>query len=103
MYNGIGLDSVRGSGTNGYVQRNFSFVKKRQQQPDAYRTEEDIARLDQQLNKKPNDDILEHERKRQVESKCLELEMELEDRGYVDVVCAAMVEYASTAFLLRYA
>lgn len=86
MYNGIGLDSVRGSGTNGYVQRNFSFVKKKQQQADAYRTEEDIARLDQQLNKKPNDDILEHERKRQVESKCLELEMELEDRGYVGVV-----------------
>mgnify|MGYP006867842780 CR=1 FL=1 len=26
MYNGIGLQTARGSGTNGYVQRNLSFV-----------------------------------------------------------------------------
>ena len=27
MYNNIGLRTVRGSGTNGYVQRNLSYVK----------------------------------------------------------------------------
>ena len=27
-YNGIGLTSVRGSGTNGYVQKNASFLPK---------------------------------------------------------------------------
>ena len=27
MYNGIGLRTVRGSGTNGYVQRNLSYVR----------------------------------------------------------------------------
>lgn len=27
MYNGIGLQTPRGSGTSGYVQRNLSFVK----------------------------------------------------------------------------
>lgn len=27
MYNGIGLQTARGSGTNGYVQRNLSFIK----------------------------------------------------------------------------
>ena len=26
MYNGIGLATVRGSGTNGYVQKNMAFV-----------------------------------------------------------------------------
>ena len=31
MYNGIGLASVRGSATNGYVQRNMSFVRKDRQ------------------------------------------------------------------------
>ena len=28
MYNGIGLTSVRGSGTNGYVQRNMAHVSR---------------------------------------------------------------------------
>ena len=27
MYNGIGLTTARGSGTNGYVQRNLSLVR----------------------------------------------------------------------------
>ena len=27
MYNGIGLQTVRGSGTNGYVQTNKAYVK----------------------------------------------------------------------------
>ncbi len=30
MYNGIGLRTVRGSGTNGFVQRNISYVKPTQ-------------------------------------------------------------------------
>ena len=30
MYNGIGLTSVRGSGTNGYVQRNMAHVSREQ-------------------------------------------------------------------------
>jgi len=28
MYNGIGLATVRGSGTNGYVSRNMAFVSQ---------------------------------------------------------------------------
>ena len=28
MYNGIGLSTVRGSGTNGYVQRNTAHISK---------------------------------------------------------------------------
>ena len=27
MYNGIGLQTPRGSGTNGYVQKNLAFIK----------------------------------------------------------------------------
>lgn len=83
MYNGIGLSSVRGSGTNGYVQRNFSHVRKKPGRQETYRTDEEIARAEQQLNRKPNAEILEHERKRQVENKCMELQVRLEDEGYV--------------------
>ena len=28
MYNGVGLQTARGSGTNGYVQTNMAFIRK---------------------------------------------------------------------------
>lgn len=72
MYNGIGLQTPRGSGTNGYVQRNVAFMRTR---PDRiqYKTEAAIARQVQALDRMPNSDILDHERKRQVEVKVAEL------------------------------
>ncbi|KAJ7667758.1 cwf21 domain-containing protein [Mycena polygramma] len=65
MYNGIGLTTPRGSGTNGYVIRNLSTPGT--QQPPKHR--------------EPDEGILEHERKRKVEVKCLELQLQLEDEG----------------------
>ena len=41
MYNGIGLPTQRGSGTNGYVQRNLSFVQQKKDRIN-YKTEEEI-------------------------------------------------------------
>jgi len=80
MYNGIGLATARGSGTNGYVQRNFAFVWKGKDDI-KYKTEEDIKRLDAAANREPNQGILDHERKRKLEVKCMELEDDLEEQG----------------------
>jgi len=80
MYNGIGLTTVRGSGTNGYVQRNTAFVPKGKDDI-KFKTEEDIKRLDAQANREPNQGILDHERKRKLEVKCIELEEVLEEQG----------------------
>ena len=41
MYNGIGLSTVRGSGTNGYVQRNTAHISKGRAE-EKFKTEEDI-------------------------------------------------------------
>ncbi|CEJ01841.1 hypothetical protein RMCBS344292_15862 [Rhizopus microsporus] len=60
MYNGIGLTTPRGSGTNGYVTRNLSFVKPPPQRKDELK-EESGPKL-----KKANAAILEHNRKRQI-------------------------------------
>lgn len=63
MYNGIGLTTPRGSGTNGYVQKNLSFVRHKIER-------QEYARIDQikpDVQKKPNQEILEHHRKRQIE------------------------------------
>lgn len=81
MYNGIGLQTPRGSGTNGFVQRNLAFVKAKKDKVD-YKTEEEINKLDQSLNKQPNKEILDHERKRKVELKCMEMQELMEEQGY---------------------
>ncbi|KAJ1944095.1 RNA-splicing factor, partial [Linderina macrospora] len=76
MYNGIGLTTPRGTGTSGHVVRNASALKPGQK----YRRVERKERAP-----KPTDpSILEHERKRQVEIKCLSLQDELEEQGLDD-------------------
>ena len=83
MYNGIGLSTVRGSGTNGYVQRNLSHVRPSKDKVN-YKTEEDIKKSEAALSKGPNQGILDHERKRKLEVKCMELEDVLRDQGCDD-------------------
>ena len=82
MYNGIGLTTPRGSGTNGFVQRNLSAVRVTKDKVQ-YKTEEDSIRLEKQLNRPANAEILQHERKRGVELKCMEMQDLMEEQGYV--------------------
>ncbi|KAI6101559.1 hypothetical protein EDD16DRAFT_1649281 [Pisolithus croceorrhizus] len=70
MYNGIGLTTPRGSGTNGYLRVH--------QTPADRAAAWDIA---PPKHREPDGAILEHERKRKVEVKCLELQLQLEDDG----------------------
>ncbi|KAF5296671.1 hypothetical protein FQR65_LT10211 [Abscondita terminalis] len=81
MYNGIGLTTPRGSGTNGHVQRNWAFVRPKEKDK-TYRTEEELCRLDTASNRPPNKEILDHERKRKIELKCAEFAEILEDQGF---------------------
>jgi len=85
MYNGIGLDTARGSGTNGYVQRNLSFIRRHKDKVD-YKSEEELKKLDSQTMKGPNREILDHERKRKVELKCMEMQELMEEQGCVHTV-----------------
>ncbi|KAI0309255.1 hypothetical protein OF83DRAFT_1019086, partial [Amylostereum chailletii] len=77
MYNGIGLTTPRGSGTNGYVVRNLSALRSHEShnRSNAW----DVA---PPKHREPDQEILEHERKRKVEVKCLELQLELEDKDF---------------------
>jgi serine/arginine repetitive matrix protein 2 len=81
-YNGIGLSTARGSGTNGFIQRNLSHVKAKP----AFRndTANYLQAPEHQLSRPPNKEILDHERKRLVEIKCLELEDELTEQGLAE-------------------
>ncbi|KAJ7095149.1 pyridoxal phosphate-dependent transferase [Mycena belliarum] len=77
MYNGIGLTTPRGSGTNGYVIRNLSSLRSHEPAQDR-QSAWDAA---PPKHREPDEGILEHERKRKVEVKCLELQLQLEDEG----------------------
>lgn len=67
MYNNIGLTTPRGSGTNGYVTRNLSFVANQKERV-SYKPAVDMAKF-------------EHERKRQIEVQCTKLQDTLEEQG----------------------
>lgn len=83
MYNGIGLETARGSGTNGYVTRNLSAIRNVKQRVD-YKSEEELKKFEAQFNKKPNQEILEHDKKRKVELKCFEMRVLMEEQGFTD-------------------
>lgn len=78
MSSNVGLSTPRGSGTSGYVQRNLSHLKPRDiaapYNPDDRRHKQ----------RKPDPEILEHERRRAIEVKVFALRDELEEAGDVD-------------------
>ncbi|KAI9754960.1 MAG: RNA-splicing factor [Lichina confinis] len=78
MSSNVGLSTPRGSGTSGYVQRNLSYLKPRDNV--APYPSKDLDRFKQQhRQRQPDKDILEHERRRLVEVKVFELRDKLED------------------------
>ena len=78
-YNGVGLQTPRGSGTNGYVQRSLANIRKKAPTPYSRDREYDKA---PSKTRKPNPEIIEHDRKREIEVQCLELQDKLEEEGY---------------------
>jgi serine/arginine repetitive matrix protein 2 len=90
MYNGIGLSTPRGSGTNGYIQTNKFFVKSRPVRSEA--KEFQAGQGAGGVLRKAIKDILEHDRKRRIELKLIELEDQLVDQGYPDEEVLGRVE-----------
>ncbi|KAK3375376.1 cwf21 domain-containing protein [Podospora didyma] len=78
MSDNVGLSTPRGSGTSGYVQRNLAHMRPRDQAAPYQPRDLDSLRHKQRL---PDQGLLEHERKREVEVKVLELRDQLEEEG----------------------
>jgi len=77
MSSNVGLSTPRGSGTSGYVQRNLSALKARNNNAPYPKDFESLKHRQRQ----PDQEILEHDRKREVELKVFELRDRLEDEG----------------------
>ncbi len=79
MSSNVGLSTPRGSGTSGFVQRNLAHMKPRDygapypQDPDRMRHKQ----------RQPDQEILDHEAKREIEVKVFDLRDKLEDEGLV--------------------
>lgn len=88
-YNGIGLQTPRGSGTSGYVQKSLTGPKteglRRKRQREA---QEELSRQERahkkQIRKGASTEIDAHDRKRWIEVKCMELRDKLEEDGMED-------------------
>lgn len=72
----VGLSTPRGSGTSGYVQSNKAHLKTHNQRSEPYPKDFDALKHKQ---RQPDKEILEHDRKREIEVKVFELRDKLED------------------------
>ncbi|GAB7354779.1 hypothetical protein MBLNU459_g5177t1 [Dothideomycetes sp. NU459] len=83
MSSNVGLNTPRGSGTSGYVQRNLSHLKPRDNGAGAPYGAKDFDSF-KHRQRQPDQEILEHDRKREIEVKVFELRDRLEDEGVDD-------------------
>lgn len=101
LYNGIGLQTPRGSGTSGYVQRNSASLEDGKYQDNArgriyksrqLQTQQDEISKAKQQPIEQDVEIKEHNRKRDVELQCMELRDLLEDQDVEEELIAKKVE-----------
>ena len=78
MYNGIGLKTARGSGTNGFVQRNMSYIRPSRMLEFSKRMEPEIM---EPKMKNQDKAILEHQVKREIEVFLMDLEDKMKEKG----------------------
>ncbi|KAF2660221.1 pre-mRNA-splicing factor CWC21 [Lophiostoma macrostomum CBS 122681] len=90
MSSNVGLTTPRGSGTSGYVTKNRSLLKPRDRAA-PYPKDWDQAKHRQ---RQPDQEILEHEARRETEVKVFELRDKLEEEGVdedeIDDQCTAL-------------
>lgn len=80
MSSNVGLSTPRGSGTSGYVQRNLSHIKPRDNYAPYPKDFESLKHR----QRKPDKEILDHDRLREIEVKVFDLRDKLEDEGCVN-------------------
>jgi serine/arginine repetitive matrix protein 2 len=100
MYNGVGVRTPRGTGTSGRVWSNLAHIKRKRVEESSLPFEPPKTLIH------GNKDILEHERKRQIEIKCIKLHDELEEQGLdqehiekqVDVLRKTLMQQSLSSF-----
>ena len=81
MYNNIGLQTPRGSGTSGYITSNFARVRPVKSRLEFLKELKSIRENQLPPPRKANKDILEHKKKREIYVKIEEMREELNKSG----------------------
>lgn len=105
MYNGIGLPTVRGTGTSGYVQTNRAALRpsvraRARAHPHTNRSSRP-ARLQNESGVRPPSALAEHEARRRIEVAVAELEDDLVNRDYAPNDIAVMTQRLRQDLLTR--
>ena len=85
MSSNVGLSTPRGTGTSGYIQRNLSNLRPKETFV-PYSSDQDSNK---HVQRKPDQQILEHDRLREIEVKVFDLRDKLEDEGYI--ACTSVI------------
>ena len=81
-YNGIGLRTPRGSGTNGYIQRNLAHISRpRQEFIVGLKTQRNRRKMPKPNKLRVDKSIMDHNRKRQIEVLVCKQQCKYEDQG----------------------
>ena len=83
MYNGVGLQTARGSGTSGYVQTNIARLQPGQKSKlqDYGKILKQLKEAPQPLPKPPNKELIMHEKKRKIEGQLFSIGKKLRADG----------------------
>ena len=83
MYNGVGLQTARGSGTSGYVQTNIARLQPGQKSKlqDYGKILKQLKDAPQPLPKPPNQELINHEKKRKIEGQLFSMGKKLRAEG----------------------
>ncbi|OLY79258.1 Serine/arginine repetitive matrix protein 2 [Smittium mucronatum] len=102
MYNGIGMTTTRGSGTNGYVVKNLAEIRQKRPKHDPIPVI-DEAILEKKIieREKMESGILDHELKRKIEVECCKLQDELEVKGFGEEQIEQQVSEFRTKLLIQ--
>ena len=85
MYGNVGLPTARGSGTNGYIQRNLSFIKKKFKLGNYKEIINQFQLNPLQSKKRIDNEIIEHEIKYKIEMELYDLKEKLKNDGVNDI------------------
>ena len=97
MYNGIGLKSVRGSSTNGFVRKNASYIK-----PSWVRKRVEGEEGRKAKVRKIDPEIIEHNRKRRVEVRLCEERIRMEDKNVPEAKIEKEIQRLRAKWLAEY-
>jgi serine/arginine repetitive matrix protein 2 len=97
MHNGVGLPTARGSGTSGRVQSNRFIIRGRPSPSPSSPAAPATTSVPGGARGGIREEMAEHQRKRALESRMLELREALEEQGYTDAQADARVAEARKA------